>query len=140
MADFTDNVSDEIKSLNFPLGKYVVVGSAVLAAHNIRAARDIDIVVTPDLYEKCKHDGWETHWHTTGQRYALHKENVEVYLDVNCNPFNPTTAELIERADIIDGIPFISLIDLLQFKRAYGRLKDKPDVKLIERYLAEQKT
>ena len=132
-------VIEEVRKLNFPLGSYVVVGSGVLAVHGIRFARDLDIVVTPELYKKCEREGWEKQWHNTGQRYVLHNKSgkleVEVYLDVNCESYQPTTQELIERAQIIEGVPFISLKDLLLFKKGYGRPKDKPDIKLIEEAL-----
>lgn len=136
------NIFEEVKNLNFPVGKYVVVGSSVLEAHTIRPARDIDIVVTPDLYKQCEQAGWEKQWHETGQRYVLHKKGndveIEVYLDVNCAPFNPTIEELIERSETIQDLPFISLDDLLQFKKAYGRPQDGPDVQLIEDYLSKK--
>lgn len=131
----------EIKELNFSLGSYVVVGSGVLAAHGLRQARDLDVVVTPELYEKCENEGWQKQWHNTGERYALHKQGedfeVELYLDVNCGDARPTTNELIGRADVIKGVPFASLHDLLAFKKAYGRPQDLSDIKLIEAKLAE---
>lgn len=138
----TVDIFQEIRNLNFPLGSYVVVGSGSLEAHGIREARDLDIVVTPELYDRCELEGWDKQWHNTGQRYVLHKHahniEVEVYLDVNCGNVQPTTPELIERADIIDDIPFVSLEDLLAFKKCYGRPQDKPDVQKIEAQLAKQ--
>jgi len=108
-----------------------------MQALGIKEARDIDIVVMPELFEKCKQSGWEqVHWtypEKLGQIY-LRKGSVELYLDVNCGSCNPTTEELIQNAHISDGVPFISLDQLISFKRAYGKEKDFADTKLVEEY------
>jgi hypothetical protein len=46
---------------------------------------------------------------------------------------------LIRNAEIIDGVPFIKLDELIKFKKALGRDKDKKDVELIEQYLIKTK-
>jgi hypothetical protein len=43
------DIFKRLKELNYPIGEYVVVGGA-MAAHNIREAHDLDILVTPNLY------------------------------------------------------------------------------------------
>jgi hypothetical protein len=43
--------------------------------------------------------------------------------------------ELREAAEIIDGIPFCNLKDIVRIKRSYGREKDSKDIALIENYL-----
>jgi hypothetical protein len=45
---------------------------------------------------------------------------------------------LIRRADIIRGIPFASLDDVLKFKQAYNGPKHWADIELIEKYLTAQ--
>lgn len=131
------DIFSEVKNLNLPLGQYVVVGSGIMQALGIKEARDIDIVVIPELFEKCKQEGWEqiswTYPEKLGQIY-LRKGFVELYLDVNCGSCNPTTEELIENAEIINGVPFIGLDQLISFKKAYGKEKDFADIKLIEEY------
>lgn len=132
------NIIEEVKKLNFPLGQYVIVGSGPMAIRGLREARDIDIVATVELFEKCKSTGWQimpwTYPEKVGQIY-LKQDNVELYLDVNCGNFNPTTAELIERAEIIEGIPFTTLKDMINFKRAYNKEKHLQDIKITEKYL-----
>ena len=135
------NIIEGIKKFNFPPGEYVVVGSGPMAVHGLKEARDIDIVVMPELFEKCRISGWEkmpwTYPEKVGQIY-LKKGDVELYLDVNAGNFNPTTAELIERSEIIQGIPFITLQDMISFKKAYGREKHRKDIEIAEAYLREQ--
>jgi hypothetical protein len=47
---------------------------------------------------------------------------------------------LIDGAERIDGLPFARLEDVLAWKRSYGRHKDLEHVRLIERYLRDEKT
>jgi hypothetical protein len=132
------DLCDEIKRLCFPFGEYVVVGSGIMTVLGIKKSHDIDIVVTESLFEKCKASGWEIIQWTYPQRIGeiyLKRENIELYLNVNCGDCNPTTDELINEAIIINDVPFISLERLLRFKKAYGGKKHLKDVLLIENYL-----
>ena len=121
------------------------MGSGHLIALGLKESTDIDIVVTPELFEKCYQDAsWEqvpwTYPEKLGQIF-LRRGVVELYLDVNAGDFNPSTAELIKRAVVIDNIPFASLEDVLAFKKEY--LKNKPkhqkDIEVIEKYLEDRK-
>lgn len=134
------NIFKELKELKFPLGSYVVVGSGHMIALGLKEGHDVDIVVTEDLFEKCKSEGWEqvtwTYPDKLGHIY-LRKDKVELYLDVNRGDFNPTTEELIQRARVIDETPFASLEDILKFKREYSKVNPKHlnDIKLIEKHM-----
>src|SRR5688572_20864099 len=105
------NIFAELQKLNFSPESYVVVGGAAMAARDIKETSDIDIVVTPDLFELCKQSGWKEHLRPNGER-GLSKGGVELYLHVNCGDFNPTFQELQGRAEIIDSLPFCSLQDI----------------------------
>jgi hypothetical protein len=128
------NIFEEIHNLNFSAESYVVIGGAAMAARSIKETNDIDIVVTPDVFEFCKQNGWEYHSRPNGKP-GLSKGVVELYLDVNCGKFNPSFQELRSRAEIINGVPICSLEDLLSFKTEYARQKDIQDIELIESYL-----
>jgi len=135
------NIFEEVRNLDFPDGQYVVVGSGPMAAHGLKEIQDVDIVVTSELFEKCKQEGWEqvswTYPERLGQVY-LKRGLVELYLDVSCGDFNPTLEELLQRTEYVEGIPFAALADILQFKKAYGRSKHLEDVLEIERYLKKR--
>ena len=128
------DIVQEVSKLSLPLGEYVVVGGAILAVHGIRTTSDIDIVATPRILEQCKNEGWESAPRPTGEA-GWKKGCIEVYPDVNSGHHRPETPALIKRADMIDGIPFASLNDLLEWKKAYGREKDKQDIELITQHL-----
>ena len=134
------NIFAEVKKLNFPIGKYIIVGSGIMAALGLKEANDIDLVVAPDIFQKCIDGSWEkVDWTLPDHRgqFYLRRGLVELYLDVNCGNFNPTLEELLSRVVTIDGISFISLEDCLKFKKEYGREKHLKDVKTIEDYLAK---
>lgn len=128
----------EMKKLNLPSDKYVVVGSGIMAALGIKKANDIDLVVTKDLFKVLSEQDWQKIKRPNGEP-GLEKGKVAAYLDVNCGNFNPTTEELIKDAEIIHDIPFISLRTLVKFKEEYGREKDKKDIDLINKYLESTK-
>ena len=50
-------------------------------------------------------------------------------------PGQPSVAEQIAQADIIDGLPFVSLRHVLYFKRQMNREKDQRDIAVLERLL-----
>jgi hypothetical protein len=68
----------------------------------------------------------------------LYKDNIEVGDVWDYGEYNPDPQLLINDADIIDGVPFVRLEEVLKWKKAYGREKDKMDIKLIEEYLKNQ--
>ena len=138
------DIFKEVKKLEFPEGKYVVVGSGPMVAHQIRESHDIDIVVSQKIFDACKNSGvWEIlpwTYEKPGQVY-LKKDRIELYIDVNCQDFNPTTKELIQRSQIVNGVPFASLGDTIRFKTEYAK-SNKPkhlaDITLIENYIKKQ--
>ena len=137
------DIFKEIHKLNFPPKTYIVVGSGSLAVLGIKDLHDIDLVVLPELFEKCKAAGWEqipwTYQEKLGQVF-LRKNFVELYLDVNSGEVAPTFAELVSRAFEVNGVLFISLNDVLKFKKAYGKMNPKHlvDIVSIEKYLANK--
>jgi len=128
------NIFKEIQKLEFPVNEYVIVGGGSMMARGIKETYDIDIVVTENLFNLCKDNGWQGHPKPNGDP-SLRRENVELYLDVNCGDFNPTFEELRNRAEIINNIPFCSLEDVIDFKKRYNRDKDIKDINLIKEYL-----
>lgn len=132
----------KIRELDLPFGQYIVVGGAVLAAHGIRETSDLDIVVTPALFEALLQKGWpldgvyEQKWN----RKRLKEDAIEIYPDMYLEKQQVLLdiQEAIDHAEIIDGIPFQTLEHLLMCKTDTGREKDMSDVVAIRNYLANQ--
>jgi|SRR3989344_1073991 len=129
------DIFKEVKNLNLPFGKYVVVGSGPLVARGIRDFKDIDILVTEDLYEKLsQEEGWIVGSGEAGRK-VLMKNIFEIDKVFWCKDYRPDTEELIKNAEIINGIPFLQLPEVVKFKKTLGREKDFNDIKLIDEYL-----
>lgn len=118
------------------------MGSSPMVVRGIRESKDLDIVVSPELFEKCKQEGREemprTYVSKLGNFY-LKQGDVELYLDVNCGDFNPTLKDLIQRSDTIEGFSFACLQDVISFKKAYNKPKHLEDIKKIEEYVKNKK-
>lgn len=133
------DIISRAKSLNLPLGEYCVFGSGVLEIHGIRKANDVDLLVTDSLYKKLKKEGWKRKWffwRTLWARSITNGQN-EAFTNLHWwRTYRPSTRELIARAEIHEGVPFLRLEDLLEFQRYLPREKDKRGVKMMEDYLA----
>ncbi len=127
-------IFDKVKALNLPTGQYVVFGSGPLAAHGIRESRDVDLLITESLYEKLRNNGREEGEWSDGGQYLM-QNDAEAYNSWNYGNYNPSPEEIIKKAEMIEGIPFAPLVEVLKWKRSYGRPKDLADVKLIEGFL-----
>ncbi len=122
------DIKAKIIDLSLPKNSFVVVGSGILAVLGLRQSDDIDLIVTKELFEKLKIEGWETsYW----QDQVVLKKDV---YDVGTTWLGQTLEELLPNAQTINGIPFLSLTDLRQWKTMMGRPKDLKDIALIDAY------
>lgn len=124
---------NELEALHLPFGHYALFGSAVLAARNIRDAKDVDIVVKKELWESLlkKYPG---NYHGTPP--SLKFGNIEVFKD-----WRSLTAEIddmVHTAEIFDGIPVVRPEYLVRFKKELGREKDFLDIELLTLYLTSK--
>jgi len=131
LTEFTS----QLAKLNLPIGQYVIVASGPLAAHGIRESNDLDILVTPELFNQLKKT-YQVQIDKGFERLAI--DNLEIvgtgstYLE---HPEIATIEEQIQTADIIDGIPYLNLELTKKFKQLMGREKDFKDIELINNYL-----
>ncbi|MEK7498074.1 MAG: hypothetical protein AAB656_04100 [Patescibacteria group bacterium] len=130
-------IFERVKKFNLPKGKYAIFGSALLDVWGLRSASDLDIIVTPELFEQLKNKGWEE---KQGNGFIiLTKEDANV-TTVQNKPtdgnYNPDRLQLIREATVINGIPFVRVEEVIACKTAYNRPKDLRDIKLLKDYLA----
>lgn len=132
------NIVERVKELEFPLGEYVVVGSGILDALDIREAQDIDIAVVPALLARLRAEGG---WEEEGRygKLFLKKGDIEIIPQLSWEDYPTTTEEAIDSATIIEGVPFMNLEELRKFKLALGREKDAVDIALIDAYREKHK-
>ncbi len=128
---------NELDSLNLPEDKYAITSSGPLAVRELRTANDLDLVVTPDL------------WEELSQKYIVRKEkfasiqigNIQVlglgshFIRADLEP----AEKQIANADIIDGKRYVKLETVSKFKSILGREKDLRDIELIDNFLSRDK-
>lgn len=133
------NIFEKVKKLNLPFGKYVVLSGSALEGYGIRKSGDVDILVTTDVYEDLKsREGWLEHIFDDGRRVVT-KEDYEIGDNFYVvGKYEPTREHLIQTATIIQGVPFMSIEEVLKFKKSLMRDKDVKDIALIEKYLEER--
>ncbi|OJI06981.1 MAG: hypothetical protein BK997_03925 [Candidatus Micrarchaeum sp. ARMAN-1] len=129
-----EEIAKRTRELGLNVGEYALFGSVPLAACGIRESQDIDMLVTHEVYQRLKVQGWKVEVFPNGRK-MLKKDCFEAGEDWNYDTYNPDPARLIKEADIIGGIPVVRLEEALAWKKAFGREKDLKDVKLIEKFM-----
>ena len=130
-----------LKSLHLPIGEYAITGSGPLGIRNLREIKDLDLIVTPMLWNELAEKYGIT---DTGQvkKIVFPGGMIEAFWEESFysapnDPSAPLLADRISHAEIIDGLPFDSLENTLFFKRKQGREKDLKDIRLIEETLKQ---
>ncbi len=126
----------KMKELNLPTDQYLVLSGGSLAAHGIRQTSDIDIVADEDLFAQLKKTGqWKLTKRYQDETEFLEGEVVDIASRLEWSDYQTTFSVARSRADIIEGVPFMSLDDLIEFKQAMSREKDFADIASINEYL-----
>lgn len=134
------DIFNRVKKFNLPLGQYAVFGSSLLDVWGVRKAADLDIIVTPELYEQLKATGWEERQAKGFVMLVRDDANVTTAQDRPTDGnYNPDRVRLIKDAVIIRGIPFVRIEEVIACKTAYNRPKDLADIEDIKRYLDNRK-
>lgn len=124
------NVKKSIATLCLPEGSFIVVGSGIIGALKIRESNDIDIVVDRDVYDTFEDLGWgKGLW---GDHVVYQKEPFEIGYDW----YGENARDLLNRAQVVDGVPYLGLDEVYEWKKMKGREKDIRDLGLIDEYRA----
>lgn len=126
-----------VERLNIPSGQYAVFGSGLLDVLGLRQSRDIDLLVSRELFEKLLQRGdWTEIAYPDGLSGLKHRsEDVEAFYEAGWSGCDEAgVRQKIRQADVIDGVSFVNLEDILAWKREMGRPKDLKDVELLEKY------
>jgi hypothetical protein len=131
-----------IKSLKLPEKKFVVLGSAILEIKGIRKAGDLDIMVPKEIFGELKKDSSWKYTRKIGRLGdaidLLERDNVQLYFHIYGREDFDYFYNDPSRTEVIDGITFCSLSNLMEIKsERWDREKDKNDVLLIKEYLKD---
>lgn len=126
---------DELKKLSLPEGEYAIFGSGPLWVRGIRESSDIDIITRGETWGWAKANGHVVSKEMSGLECAQFSDGaIEIYRD--WYPGNWNIDELIETAEVIEGVPFVPLVAVIEWKKKMGREKDIDDLALINEYLS----
>lgn len=118
-----------LRAMELPSGSYAVFGSGPLAVHGlIDEVSDLDVIVREDTWNAVEHLGTIVMYGddpvvdlgnglTFGRSWAYGDLDIE---------------DLIDDAEVIDGLPFVRLEAVLAFKRTASRPKDLRHIELLE--------
>ena len=107
----------------------MVVGSGLLDTLGIRAAGDIDLLVSHDVFNNLKHQNYKIQQHEDGSDY-ISIGRFEIMVDW----FGNDLETMRESAVYIDEIPYWSLESMHEWKCDHAREKDVRDIALIDEY------
>lgn len=126
----------EVKDMRLPEGTFVLFGSTPMGIRGIKESRDADILLTEDVWGVFARDSsWERGEMTHGSAW-LRKGNIELWKD--WKPGQWDVRQLIDEAEVIDGLPFVSLGRVLEWKKLSSREKDLKDIETIENFLEKE--
>jgi len=134
-----DEIISKVKSLGWLAGAYIVFGSGPMAAAGIRESADVDLLVSPQLFEQLRQAGWKEVVKGPGDK-PLVKDVFEAHPNWDFSSYKPTLDHLLATATVIDGVPFASLQEVKKWKTAGARPKDLVDIELIDEYLASHRS
>lgn len=127
-----------VKETGLPLNELVVIGSGVLDALKLRAADDIDMVVTGELFDKLRRNDSYKVSEIHGE-IVLQKDEQEIWTSWGSNGI-PNFNDLYSEGITIDGVRFCNPEFVLQWKKQYKRPKDIGDIELLSNFLKNDST
>lgn len=127
-------IVQRVKALEFPTGSYVVFGSCPMAIAGIREARDIDLLVSPQLLKQLEKKGWKQYVKAPNDTPLVH-DVFEAHDHWLFSAYSPSLEQLLSTATEVDGVPFASLEEVLKWKLASTHPKFVKDAELIQNYL-----
>ena len=120
----------QVKQLDLTNDQFLVVGSGILNVLGIRPSRDLDIIVTKVCFDEIASRTGRLGQHQDGTR-TLYVGDIEIMDDW----FGEDFASLEPRTVDIDGVKYLSLDDVVEYKKKLGRDKDLVDLEMVRLYL-----
>lgn len=111
--------------------EFVIFGSGPLLAHGLRTSiRDLDIVARRAAWDSVSRRGLPAIGPISGTPMTLFWGTLIQFSSQWISPdWDPD--DLIDRAELIRGLPFAQLTDVLAYKQMLRRPKDRPDLEAL---------
>lgn len=136
--DPTSQKFEKLRGLALPIGEHAITGSGPLGIRGLREIRDLDVIVTEDLWELLESRYGSSDWDGI-IHYGLDIEFIHQQNFIDEPEGIPSIQEQIKKSEMIQGLPFVRLEHLILFKqRRLSSAKDFRDLQLIKRFLEDQ--
>lgn len=120
-----------VDELGLDRREFVIFGSGPLLAHGLRTSiRDLDIVARGTAWNSVSRHGFPAIGPISGAPMTLFWGTLIQFSPQWISP-DWDTNDLIDRAELIQGLPFAQLADVLAYKQMLRRPKDHPDLKAL---------
>jgi hypothetical protein len=129
----------QLLSLELPPEDFVIFGSGPLLAHGIKDnVPDLDVLARGEAWRKAtEFETPEPAPSGIGKVIRPFGDNIEIFDD--WMPKGWDVNELIDKADVIEGIRFIPLKTVLEWKEFVHRPKDEDDIALLRKHLHQER-
>jgi hypothetical protein len=120
-----------ITELQLDRRDFVIFGSGPLLAHGLRRRiHDLDIVARGDTWQKVREYGVAESGTVNGAPIAQFWDG-HIQFSAGWVSARWNAGQLIDRAEVIQGLPFARLADVLAYKQELRRPKDRPDIAVL---------
>lgn len=127
---------DKFRKLPYPKNEMLIIGSGVMALLGLRKNKDIDVWATPNVIRKVSRDKnfISKRSKLDGSILYESKDGI-IEFSSTFPPLNENLKQHLKRSIIVYGIHFQSPKDVIRWKKAVNRPKDKKDIKILKKYL-----
>lgn len=133
----TIEITNIVKALNLPQDHFAIMGGCCLYLHDLRenVPNDIDIIADEVAWELALKNGIPQETNSKSGRVIKFNDDLIEVFD-SWAPGEWDTKKLIDTAEIVDGIRFVNLENVLEWKLRMNRPKDIEDVEKIKKFLS----
>jgi hypothetical protein len=127
-----------VAELDLDCRDFVIFGSGPLLAHRLRRhIQDLDVVARGAVWCRVSQYGFPAAGSINGAPMAVFWGGL-IQFSPGWISEDWDTDDLIDRAEIIEGLPFAQLTDVLEYKQMLGRPKDRRDIQALVQLLRQQ--
>jgi len=129
-SSFGDKLFDMVRSLELPVGDYAIFGSGPLIVRGIIVAtNDLDIISRGAAWEQVRQVGEISTFDDGNEGVNLFDQRITFGITWKYGSFD--LDELIDTAEIIEGLPFVRMEHVIAYKQAADRPKDREHLRRL---------